>query len=69
MLAAVLGARIRQAHAQSELEGLAKRLAALEERSNEAERKPRPRDVVIGAVIGLALAGLIARRPGRHAPD
>lgn len=66
MLAALLGARMRQAQAQAELQSLAERLAALEERSNAAGGKPRPRDVAIGAAIGLALTGLIARRPGRQ---
>ena len=69
LLTALLVARARQAHTQSRVEELSARLAALESeaaaRLHAAER-PRPRDLVIGAVAGLAVMGVISRLGGRR---
>jgi hypothetical protein len=66
LLVALLAARARQAHAQSQLELLSERLAALEAVSSSG--RPRPRDVAIGAVVGCALATILARRGGGQQP-
>jgi hypothetical protein len=63
LAAALLRRRMRKAQTHSGFEELSGRVAALQAQveTQRLSARPRPRDVVLGAVAGLGLAGLIAR--------
>ena len=68
LLAAAIFARARRRQAHSRLEELSHRLAAVEARAaaHLPSERPRPRDVAIGALVGLGLAALVSRVLPRH---
>jgi hypothetical protein len=61
--AAILQDRLRHGHSHTAIEGLNARLEALqaEAQARIPSNRPRPRDVAIGAVAGVVLAGIIGR--------
>jgi hypothetical protein len=51
------------------MEEMSRQLAALRDQvaaSQAPDDRPRPRDVLLGAAVGLGLAGLLARRSARR---
>jgi len=66
LLAAILVARARHNRTRSGLDLLSDRLAALEAEAATrlSHDRPRGRDVALGAVAGLGLAGLVSRLKG-----
>ena len=68
LLVAAVVARARRRRTHGKLEELSDRLVALEARAAAQLQsdRPRPRDVAIGGVVGLGLAGLGSRVLSRH---
>jgi hypothetical protein len=63
LAAGVLRNRLRHSHSPSGLEELGERVAALQAQvdARGLSDRPHPRDVLLGAALGLGLAGLLAR--------
>jgi hypothetical protein len=68
LAAAMVGNRLRQSRSDAGIEELRERLAALQAQvdARHAKDRPEPRDVVLGAALGLGLAGLIGRAASRR---
>jgi hypothetical protein len=64
LAAAMLQGRVRHSHSRRSVDELTERVTALQAQvdARGLSGRPRPRDVVIGAVLGLGLAGLVAWR-------
>jgi hypothetical protein len=65
---AMLQNRLRHSHSRSSLDELTERVAALQAQvdARGLSKRPRPRDVLVGAALGLGLAGLIGRLSSRR---
>jgi len=68
LVAAVLLLRLRQSRSHSHLEEMTERVAALQAQvdARGLSGRPRPRDLVIGAALGLVFAVLIGRVSSRR---
>ncbi len=69
LAAAVLRDRVRHARSQTTIGELNQRLADLQAQvdTRRLSDRPRPRDLILGAAVGLGLAGIISRAGRRKA--